>query len=330
MARFHDFKDFGRKLCGWLKFFFQDWALKSYSHAQVASGSHALQAELAPRANIVGQDMWTEAHEKEKKFQDAKRLQQYFQSIREGATAWSSLSQEMQDAFYAFASHDDDLQRQALNKADKVHWSRPAINLGGLKVWFDENVVNMCAQHDLQRWSSRLGMTATESPLRANVQVWSEVSNPSWPYLIWHASIGGKRIMDVACLKSAMKVGSSLKYKAAIDTQRTVHVTQQFAQCHPRITEAILAHCNRFDRTSKWRYEEDLAKFLEAAAKSVRQKKPCAVMAFGEEHDRLTMSNVKLFLTATDLPKITVLDRHLTVTGQDASGEWSQLSKAGG
>ena len=313
----------------WLNFFSKTGPL-SYSHAQVASGSNGLQAELAPSANVVGQDMWTEAHEKEKKFQNAKRLQQYFRSIQEGATAWSSLSKEMQDAFNAFASHDADLQRQALNKADRVHWSRPAINLGGLKVWFDENVVNMCPQQDLQTWSSRLGMTAIESPLKANVQVWSEVSNPSWPYLIWHASIGGKRIMDVACLKSAMKAGSSLKYKAAMDTQRTVHVTQQFAQCHPRITEAIIAHSDRFDRASKWRYEQDLAKFLEVAAKSVRQKKPTAVMAFGEEDDRLTMSNVKLFLTVIDLPKITVLDRHLTVTGQDASGEWRQLSKAGG
>ena len=98
---------------------------------------------------------------------------------------------------------------------------------------------------------------------------------------MWQAALMGNYICDVEYLSSEGVKGASLKFKAATAIARVMHLTTRFAQQHEGMALTLLRFSAQQPLSpSKWKYEPDLATFLQVVAKANQQKKPTQVIVF--------------------------------------------------
>lgn len=282
---------------------------KRRREVDASAKSVSVTEDVNPVLGNVGQNGWSEKHEKEKHFLEAKLQEQAMRAIAEGAIPWSEISPQLQQVYRTWAAHNEKLTQDAL-RSKRVSIQRPPFpNLAGRSVWWPEAVQSQVGELQLRRLSRQLNLDVEESKFKATVHIWLQVSAPESEEDELLAGLHGKFVMDIAAFKSHGKKGSFLIYRAATSIHRTVFITPKFARDHVEVARNILNFCRPYLRTSSWIFEKDYSKFTELARKAIRDKKPTQVIVFGTEEEKQSeLGNVKLFLQEHQLKSLSFFD----------------------
>jgi hypothetical protein len=174
---------------------------------------------------------------------------------------------------------------------------------------------------EVDRACRRLQITQHEDYLRAHFYIVQDVTAPD-VRLLWPAMLDGKLMCDPEFIVSNGARGTSLKYKAATQIARAMHITPNFAAANPVRAAELLYHSSaRVGSTSRWIYIEDKVTFLQTARKANTAKKPTQVIVFMTTHDEAAFAPVKLRFTAGDaFATLAVVDRRFSATGMTGRG----------
>ena len=200
--------------------------------AAVAVGADGLDGgqcwQPAPRA--VGADGWEASHEAEKDFQLAKRRVRLFECIEEGGALPEELEDGVHDELAAFRSLEAkrhceyDAQRSRIARA----LAQPELpGLAG-QVCFAPSALS----DEVDRACRRMQIARHDDYISAQVYIVQDVCAPDVA-LLWPAMLAGSLVCDPEFIVSEGTRGTSLKYKAATQIARAMHITPNFAAAHP-------------------------------------------------------------------------------------------------
>ena len=97
----------------------------------------------------------------------------------------------------------------------------------------------------------------------------------------WHAILGGGTIVDVAFVKSG--TGVSQAFKAALQTQRVLWLTDAFMDSHRDLARGLVNRMGNGHGGCQWRLAQDRAHFLQRAGKD--KNKAILLCLQGEKAD---------------------------------------------
>eukprot|EP00435_Cladocopium_sp_Y103_P069115 s847_g32.t1 len=201
---------------------------------------HDLSKAASLEARTVGQGGWEDSHEKEKKFQLAKRHARLLEAIEDKSLDPASLDKDTLTSFAKYLETEEaKAAKKPAPKAPKADvWQRPAMpNLANKKVYTG----NMKSA-ELAAALSKLKMLSVESILEADVLVTKDVCAPEVQHL-FPIMLAGKLVCNVIYLTTGGKQGDSLQYVKQVKTKRFIYVSPAFARDHQQLALHILYHC---------------------------------------------------------------------------------------
>ena len=235
---------------------------------------------------------------------------------REGAVSASDPLMD-QAALERLAHHDQHIEKAIQRNA---RWCKDrdtrALRLGGQSVWLDTAAL----PNEAHALVTREGMKSVDSALAAQVHVWDCASQaPSFDHstsMLWPVVIAGKLVLDWHWLKTSGKQGTAIQYKAAMATERKVHITPAFMRAHEGIAYCVLRLCKDRCPASRWTFVADLHAFLAIVQKAHAQSKPTSVMTFALADEQSgPLAAVKLFITPGSLNLLLRVDETMSTAG---------------
>ena len=286
---------------------------------QVEEGSADVNVDTAaiPLERSVGQDGWEESHEREVRFQQAKRHARLLEGLSDGTLLDNEYCQaDIQNlgevkAATAKTRRDYNTKRRRI---DNVLASPVLPDTRG-KTFY----TRLALEAPLVKLVHGLGLTETENVLKADVYITENLGSHIDDYL-WPSVLQGKLLVSRSFLASGCKLGTTLRYFPACQVARSVHITPGFARDHPdRAVEVLHAtDAGPNPKETKWHFVEDAAEFTRLVNKVNRQNKRTTVIVFLADSDVQggLFPDVQLRVTAeTFMDMLARIDRRSTFLG---------------
>ena len=223
-------------------------------------------ATTEPPARVVGQDGWTDKHEKEKAFQDKKRARRFIEAIEEGTIDKAGLSEEMTllVKMYHELEHERHKSWESGRKRAEALLAPPSPpTISGTKIYVNSGI-DVGNQQQWRRLLRDRRAQQVQDRLEADLYIVEDVSQPG-QRILWCCFLAGRAVCTLDYVKTAGERGTILKYKAATESKRQVWASDAFKAKHVEIF-AILNALARRD-ASKWRWVASKEAFLDLAAR---------------------------------------------------------------
>ena len=235
-------------LCKWLK------RRREEVHSLIASKKRKLTIQSAPAPEVVGIGGWTADHAKEKAFQNDKRMDRFMQAIDEEYTVGAENSAGTKEALKLWKDYK--AKKIVSYHADKIRAEKrdrsPTLDFKSMSNVFVDRSVDF--QGDDVKFTQALrrhSMKRTYNRLFADTFVVPNVTQLG-QRIQWCTMLVGSCVCDLKCLISGGKTGSSVAFKAAVSSRRSVWCSDSFKEAHHEI-HAILCHAVGLPH-SNWRW----------------------------------------------------------------------------
>lgn len=244
----------------------------------VASKRPRVSLKRDPEAQHVGENGWHEAQEKERRFQEAKRLTRYMEAMDQGYTLPREETSGAREALRIWR----DFEHRQAQKYARERANRAAENV---RVPVDLTVgkVFVSPGHDIgdptafRQALVKFKMQRVYDRLDAKVFVVPDVTQPG-QRIHWIAMLSGGLVCTSRYLASGGHAGGSIAFKAAVRSKRSVWCSDAFVAAHGEI-HRILTSCAR-SPISRWRWLPDKAAVLSLASRRAAVGHAGEVVAF--------------------------------------------------
>ncbi len=239
----------------------------------------------APAAPVVGDNGWTESHQRELDFQARKRASRFVEAVLEGTIPGDDVDEDMLTLIGQYMKLEDKRARDYRNKHMKKVRAllRPpgAPILGGKKIYVEKvNVGTIGAWRCLL---ARARATQVHDRLVADIYVVADPANPG-QRVKWCTFLAGRSVCTLDYIQSAGERGTALTYQQAVNSRRHVWISQNFKNNHAELY-AILV-CMMKVPGSQWRLMESRSAFVDLARRRSAQRHGGEAVAFITSSER--------------------------------------------
>ena len=244
----------------------------------VAAKKPRVSLKTDPVTHQVGSDGWSEAHEKERLFQETKRLTRYMEAMDEGHTLPKEESAGAKEALRMWRDFEH-------SKAEKYVKAKTRQASARLRVPADLTAGKVFVQpgYDVGDATAfrqalvRFKMQRVYDRLDAKVFIVPDITEPG-QRIRWIAMLSGGLVCDAKYLVSGGHAGGSIAFKAAARGKRSIWCSDAFVNAHGEI-HRILTTMVR-SAISNWRWVPNKAELLAVGSRRTAAGHGGEVVAF--------------------------------------------------
>lgn len=204
---------------------------------------------------VLGQDGWTEAHEKELKFQANKRMLRGIDAMGEGIMQPQDIAAEFGSEERGTILREEfkkaEIKREAAYTQRQAQQSK-ALAVPTLPTFHDRRLFIDCRINITDELKTarlrHFHMRITNERCDADVFLVPDVTNPGQRNM-WHAMLSGCTLISRSVFLKG--TGPSVTFMASMRKTRTIFVSDGFMIAHPTLVNILIARMRH--AVSKWK-----------------------------------------------------------------------------